>query len=154
MKTTFSIIKADVGGWPGHALVHPDLKEIANIKQQFTQYGGARPFGVSMMLGGINDGKPQLFTSDVTGNYFEFRNATNENRLYILIISLTTGSGAIFVYYYGLRRVKAIIATISELLFPISAILFDYLINDSVLSSTQLISAAIMVFAIIQLNRK
>jgi fructose 1,6-bisphosphate aldolase/phosphatase len=29
MKTTFSIIKADVGGWPGHALVHPDLEEIA-----------------------------------------------------------------------------------------------------------------------------
>lgn len=29
MKTTFSIIKADVGGWPGHASVHPDLKEIA-----------------------------------------------------------------------------------------------------------------------------
>lgn len=32
MKTTFSIIKADVGGWPGHASVHPDLKEIANKK--------------------------------------------------------------------------------------------------------------------------
>ena len=30
MKTTFSIIKADVGGWPGHAAVHPDLKKIAN----------------------------------------------------------------------------------------------------------------------------
>jgi fructose 1,6-bisphosphate aldolase/phosphatase len=32
MKTTFSIIKADVGGWPGHASVHPSLKEIANRK--------------------------------------------------------------------------------------------------------------------------
>ena len=30
MKTTFSIIKADIGGWPGHALVHPDLIEISN----------------------------------------------------------------------------------------------------------------------------
>jgi fructose 1,6-bisphosphate aldolase/phosphatase len=30
MKTTFSIIKADVGGWPGHSYVHPDLKKIAN----------------------------------------------------------------------------------------------------------------------------
>ncbi|MFH1100667.1 MAG: fructose-1,6-bisphosphate aldolase/phosphatase [Methanobacteriota archaeon] len=34
MKTTFSIIKADVGGWPGHALVHPSLKEIAKKKLQ------------------------------------------------------------------------------------------------------------------------
>ena len=34
MKTTFSIIKADVGGWPGHAYVHPALKEVAvkNLK--------------------------------------------------------------------------------------------------------------------------
>ncbi|MBU0497390.1 MAG: fructose-1,6-bisphosphatase [Candidatus Thermoplasmatota archaeon] len=37
MKTTFSIIKADVGGWPGHALVHPDLKEIAAIKLRDAQ---------------------------------------------------------------------------------------------------------------------
>lgn len=29
MKTTFSIIKADVGGCPGHSKVHPDLEEIA-----------------------------------------------------------------------------------------------------------------------------
>ncbi len=29
MKVTFSIIKADVGGWPGHSLVHPKLIESA-----------------------------------------------------------------------------------------------------------------------------
>ena len=40
MKTTFSIIKADVGGWPGHAWVHPDLKEIANIKLRDAQISG------------------------------------------------------------------------------------------------------------------
>ena len=35
--TTFSIIKADVGGWPGHAFVHPDLKEIANKQMREAQ---------------------------------------------------------------------------------------------------------------------
>jgi drug/metabolite transporter (DMT)-like permease len=88
-----------------------------------------------------------------TGKLSEFQIVTSQNWLFILIISLTTGSGAIFIYYYGLRRVRAIIATISELLFPISAILFDYLINDSILSPVQLVSAALMVFAIIQLNK-
>jgi drug/metabolite transporter (DMT)-like permease len=88
-----------------------------------------------------------------TGTYTEFGKTTETNWLFFIIIGLTTGSGAIFIYYYGLRRVKAIIATISELLFPVSAILFDYLINDSVLSPVQLISAAVMVFAIIRLNR-
>lgn len=62
--------------------VEPELivKEIANTKQQFTQYGGARPFGVSIMLAGINDKKTELFTSDITGNYFSYyANAIGEN---------------------------------------------------------------------------
>lgn len=29
MKTTFSIIKADVGGFPGHSSVHEKLIEVA-----------------------------------------------------------------------------------------------------------------------------
>ena len=38
----------------------------------FTQYGGARPFGVSLMIGGIDESKSQLFASDITGNYFSY----------------------------------------------------------------------------------
>lgn len=56
------------------------VKEIANMKQQFTQYGGARPFGVSMMTIGINGKKSELFVSDITGNYFSYHaNAIGEN---------------------------------------------------------------------------
>ena len=89
----------------------------------------------------------------LTGRYSEFHETTPINWLFFMIIGITTGSGAIFVYYYGLRRVKAIIATISELLFPISAVLFDYLINGSLLSPVQLVSAAVMVYAIIRLSK-
>ena len=62
--------------------IEPELvvKDIANIKQQFSQYGGARPFGVSMMTAGINGKKPELYTSDVTGNYLAYHaNAVGEN---------------------------------------------------------------------------
>ncbi len=62
--------------------IEPELviKNISNTKQQFTQYGGARPFGVSLMLAGINRKKPELYTSDVTGNYFSYyANAIGEN---------------------------------------------------------------------------
>lgn len=56
------------------------IKEISNMKQQFTQYGGARPFGVSLMMAGIKDKKPELYTSDITGNYFAYyANAIGEN---------------------------------------------------------------------------
>jgi proteasome alpha subunit len=56
------------------------IKEISSIKQQFTQYGGARPFGAALMIAGINQKKPELFTSDITGNYFSYyANAIGEN---------------------------------------------------------------------------
>ena len=62
--------------------IEPELviKDISNIKQQFTQYGGARPFGGSLMVAGINRKKPELYTSDVTGNYLSYNaNAIGEN---------------------------------------------------------------------------
>lgn len=62
--------------------IEPELviKELANLKQQFTQYGGARPYGVSLIIAGLKGNKPELFTSDITGNYFSYRaNAIGEN---------------------------------------------------------------------------
>jgi len=62
--------------------IEPELviKEIANMKQQFTQYGGARPFGVSMMVAGIYGKKAEVFVSDITGNYFSYHaNVIGEN---------------------------------------------------------------------------
>ena len=62
--------------------IEPELiiKEISNTKQQFTQYGGARPFGVALLIAGMNKKVPQLFTSDITGNYFSYyANSIGEN---------------------------------------------------------------------------
>tara|TARA_Y100000310_G_scaffold345508_1_gene465800 strand:+ start:5274 stop:5999 length:726 start_codon:yes stop_codon:yes gene_type:complete len=56
------------------------IKEIADKKQLFTQYGGARPFGVAVLLAGINKGSTHLYTSDVTGNFSAYRaNSIGEN---------------------------------------------------------------------------
>jgi len=56
------------------------IKEIANLKQMSTQYGGLRPFGVSMMVAGITGTKGKLYVSDVTGNYYEYKaSAIGEN---------------------------------------------------------------------------
>ncbi len=48
------------------------IKEISDIMQNFTQYPGARPFGVSVMIGGVSS-EPKLFMSDVTGNYVAYK---------------------------------------------------------------------------------
>lgn len=69
-----------------------------------------------------------------------------------LIIAFTTGSGAIVLYYFGLTRVRAMLATICELCFPVSAVIFDYFFNGRVLNPVQWISASVMVFAILKLS--
>ena len=48
------------------------VKEISNMKQAFTQYGGARPFGVSLLFIGVDDDGPRLFGTEPTGIYFEY----------------------------------------------------------------------------------
>ncbi len=90
----------------------------------------------------------------IIGKLGEFQNVTSTNWIFFLIIAVTTGSGAIFLFYYGLNKVTAIVSTICELFFPISAIFFDYLINDHLLSPIQWISAAIMILAIVEISYK
>ncbi|RME54649.1 archaeal proteasome endopeptidase complex subunit alpha [Candidatus Woesearchaeota archaeon] len=48
------------------------VKEVCDIKQFYTQYGGARPFGVSILFAGIDD-EAKLFMTDPTGIFFEFK---------------------------------------------------------------------------------
>lgn len=88
----------------------------------------------------------------VTGKFTQLNIVTPSNWGYFILIALTTGSGGIFLYYFGLTRINAMTATMCELFFPISAILFDYFINGKILSPIQWISASIMIFSIIKLN--
>ncbi|HLC36351.1 MAG TPA: archaeal proteasome endopeptidase complex subunit alpha [archaeon] len=48
------------------------VKEIAAIKHQFTQYGGARPFGVSLILAGVDDTGFRLFETEPSGALAEY----------------------------------------------------------------------------------
>lgn len=70
----------------------------------------------------------------------------------IVVIALTTGSGAIFLYYYGLTKVRAIVSSLMELFFPISAIVFDYIFNGHVMSKLQWVSAIVMIAAIMKIS--
>jgi proteasome alpha subunit len=49
------------------------VKEISDIKQSYTQYGGARPFGVSILFIGVDQGRPTLYVTEPTGTFFEYR---------------------------------------------------------------------------------
>ncbi|MFC3958475.1 archaeal proteasome endopeptidase complex subunit alpha [Halovivax cerinus] len=48
-------------------------KEITDHIQQYTQVGGARPFGVALIVGGIQNGEPRLFETDPSGTPYEWK---------------------------------------------------------------------------------
>ncbi len=47
-------------------------KTVSDVKQAYTQHGGVRPFGVSLLIGGVDSGGPQLFKTDPAGQYFGY----------------------------------------------------------------------------------
>ena len=48
------------------------VKDISNLKQLTTQSGGLRPFGVSLLIAGIDEDGPKLFETDPTGIFFPY----------------------------------------------------------------------------------
>lgn len=48
------------------------VKDVANIQQYYSQAGGLRPFGVSLLIGSIENGKPLLYQTTPSGIYMRF----------------------------------------------------------------------------------
>lgn len=65
----------------------------------------------------------------------------------LLLIVFTSGAGAMFIYYFGLKRITASVATICELAWPLSAVFLDYLLNKNILTSGQIIASVILLLS-------
>lgn len=48
------------------------VKDVCSLKQICTQSGGLRPFGVALLIAGIDD-SPKLYETDPTGIFFRYR---------------------------------------------------------------------------------
>ena len=48
---------------------------ICDTKQMHTQYGGVRPYGVSLLVAGVDDHGPQLYTTDPSGSFWGWKAA-------------------------------------------------------------------------------
>jgi len=44
-------------------------KRVGDVKQLYTQHAGVRPFGVSIIFGGIDKTGPRVFATDPSGSY-------------------------------------------------------------------------------------
>jgi len=47
-------------------------KHIADQCQHYTQYAGARPLGVSLIIGGVDENETSLFLTDPSGTYIPY----------------------------------------------------------------------------------
>jgi len=65
------------------------------------------------------------------------------------IIVVTSGATALFIYYYGLRRITASAATICELFWPVSAVALDYFINRNTLTPLQIAAGSVLLLAVV-----
>lgn len=60
------------------------------------------------------------------------------------LIILTSGAFSMYLYYSGLKRIPASLATLCELAWPVSAVVFDYFINHTHLTLLQLIGTIVL----------
>ncbi len=71
----------------------------------------------------------------------------------LLIIALSTGMFALWLYYKGLKHTQAKISTILELAFPLTAIIIDVFVYKNILAPTQYLAAVVLIFAIFKISQ-
>ena len=56
-----------------HQPASQSVTDVASVMQEYTQSGGVRPFGVSLLMAGYDDEGPKLFQIDPSGSYFAWK---------------------------------------------------------------------------------
>jgi len=113
---------------------HLDYKSTAALR-----------FGLTIIITGIY----LIFTS----GFSQYMAVTSSQWWLFVLIVFTSGAVSMFIYYFGLRRVSASVATICELFWPFSAVILDYIFNHNTLNGTQIVAAIIMIGAIYMVVR-
>ena len=94
-----------------------------------------------------------LFVLISTGQYELVSEMTIDHWKYIILIVMSTGSLALFIYYYGLNHLPASHVTIYELFWPLSAVAMDWFVRGNMMSSVQWLGALLLIGAILLLSR-
>ena len=47
-------------------------RRICDVKQSYTQHAGVRPFGVALIIGGVDDRGPHLYMTEPSGQYMSY----------------------------------------------------------------------------------
>ena len=112
------------------------------------------PFELMTCIRLIVTGTVALLIITSSGNLSDIDSLSIENYKTIIVIVFTSGSIALSIYYYGLQNLPASHTAIYELVWPLSAILIDWLIRGKTLSLAQMVGAIILVSSITILTKE
>jgi len=93
-----------------------------------------------------------LVVTLTSGEMNSFGMVTSTQWLTFALVALLTGGPAIFLYYYGLKKISASVATICELAFPLTAVILEYFIHNNILNAFQWVGAAILFAGIVKVS--
>ena len=94
-----------------------------------------------------------LFVVAGSGDFSQVGEVTESQWWIFLLIAFTTGGPAIFLYYYGLKKITASVATICELSFPLTAVILEYFIRGNLLNIVQWIGVFILISSMVKVSR-
>ena len=80
------------------------------------------------------------------------RQITSQQTIVFILIVFSSGAPAIFLYYFGLRKIPASVATICELSFPATAILLEYFVHHRMLDPVQWVGTFVLILAIVRIS--
>ncbi|MGH1364743.1 MAG: DMT family transporter [Calditrichia bacterium] len=95
-----------------------------------------------------------IIIATATGDVARYDEITQSQFIVFVSIALISGVVAMLVYYYGLKRISASVATICELAFPLTAVLLEFLVRDNILSAPQWLGVGVLLLSIIFVTRK
>ena len=78
---------------------------------------------------------------------------TSKDYLSLLYISLSTGLLAMIIYYKGLQKTEAKVATILELALPLLAIVIDMVFYKNFLATSQYLAALVLMYAMYRVGK-
>lgn len=87
-----------------------------------------------------------------TGTINNVADVSTKQFYIFILIAFTTGGPAIFLYYYGLKRISASVASICELAFPLTAVILEFVLRDNILGPVQWVGAIILLFSILRVT--
>lgn len=88
----------------------------------------------------------------ISSSYNSIVDISSSQLIVFFLIAFSTGGPAILVYYYGLKNLNASVATICELMFPLTAVILEYFVHDKILSLAQWFGAILLIVSILKVS--